>query len=179
MEAIDFLSYLREKNSTAADQRYAAMLANAAANPQSDANTVSLLSSYLFTPHLYVAFNGPGGTNTSQTRLRISPPDVTPAFREAFLRTAAGILLRPLAPPGQDQTTSGPDGPYLVIKRLMPLFEQFASPELNAALRDPLQVLGPITRDGTRQPDDGPLRNGNRPNQPTADGAQALRQQLD
>jgi len=45
MESIDFLSYLREKNSTAADQRYAAMLANAAANPESDANTVSLLSS--------------------------------------------------------------------------------------------------------------------------------------
>src|SRR5437870_7625902 len=36
MESIDFLSYLREKNSTAADQRYAVMLANAAANPQSD-----------------------------------------------------------------------------------------------------------------------------------------------
>ncbi len=179
MEAIDFLSYLREKNSAAADQRYAAMLANAAANPQSDANTVSLLSSYLFTPPLYVAFNGPGGTNTSQTGLRISPPDVTPAFREAFLRTAAGILLRPLAPPGQDQTTSGPDGQYLVIKRLMPLFEQFASPELNAALRDQLQVLGSIVRDGTRQRDDDPMRNGIRPDQPAADREQALLNELD
>ena len=179
MEAIDFLSYLREKNSTAADQRYAALLANAAANPQSDANTVSLLSSYLFTPHLYVTFSGPGGTGTSQTSSRIAPPDVTPALREAFLRTAAGILLRPLAPPGQDQTTSGPDGQYLVIKRLMPLFEQFATPEMTAALRDQLQVLASIVHDGTRQRDDDPVRNGIRPDQPAADREQALLNQLD
>jgi hypothetical protein len=179
MEAIDFLSYLREKNSTAADQRYAAMLANAAANPQSDANTVSLLSSYLFTPHLYITFNGPGGTNTSQTSSRIAPPDVTSALREAFLRTAAGILLRPLAPPGQDQTSSGPDGQYLVIKRLMPLFEQFATPEMTAALRDQLQVLGSIVRDTTRQRDDDPVRNGIRPDQPAADREQSLLNQLD
>ncbi len=73
MEAIDFLSYLREKDSTAADQRYAVLLANAAANSQSDANTVSLLSSYLFTPHLYITFSGPGGTGTSQTVVQNRP----------------------------------------------------------------------------------------------------------
>jgi hypothetical protein len=179
MEAIDFLSFLREKNSTAADQRYAAMLAGAAANPQSDANTVSLLSSYLFTPHLYITFNGPGGTGTSQTSSRIAPPDVTPALREAFFRTAAGVLLRPLAPPGQDPTTSGPDGQYLIIKRLMPLFEQFATPEITAALRDQLQILGSIVRDGTRQRDDDPVRNGIRPDQPAADREQSLLNQLD
>ncbi|PYS84923.1 MAG: hypothetical protein DMF70_04930 [Acidobacteria bacterium] len=179
MESIDFLSYLREKNSTAADQRYAVMLANAAANPQSDANTVSLLSSYLFTPHLYITFSGPGGTGTSQTSSRIAPPDVTPALREAYLRTAAGILLRPLAPPGQDQTTSGPDGQYLIIKRLMPLFEQFGTPEMTAALRDQLQVLGSIVRDGTRQRDDDPMRNGIRPDQPAADREQSLLNQID
>ena len=179
MEAIDFLSYLREKNSTAADQRYAAALANAAVNPQSDANTVSLLSSYLFTPHLYITFSGPGGTGMSQTSARIAPPDVTPGLREAFLRTAAGILLRPLAPPGQDQTTSGPDGQYLVIKRLLPLFEQFGTPEMTAALRDQLQVLGSIVHDGTRQRDDDPVRNGIRPDQPAADREQSLLNQLD
>src|SRR5215468_10673747 len=36
-DAIDFLSYLREKDSAAADQRYAALLQSAAANLQSDA----------------------------------------------------------------------------------------------------------------------------------------------
>src|SRR5687768_35953 len=64
-ETLNFLTHLREKNPTAADARYNAMLASAAANPQSDANTVSLLSSYIFTPHLYVTFSA-GGTSTSQ-----------------------------------------------------------------------------------------------------------------
>jgi len=60
MQSIDFLSTLREKDSAAADQRYAAMLANAPTSPQSDANTVSLLSSYIFTPHMYMTFQGAG-----------------------------------------------------------------------------------------------------------------------
>jgi hypothetical protein len=179
MEAIDFLSYLRERDSAAADQRYAALLANATANPQSDANTVSLLSSYLFTPHLYITFSGPGGTGTSQTSTRIAPPDVTPALREAFLRSAASILLRPLAPPGQDQTTSGPDGQFLIIRRLMPLFEQFDTAETVAALRAQLEVLGSIVHDSTRQRDDDPVRNGIRPDQPAADREQSLLNQID
>ena len=49
---VDFLSWLREKNAVAADQRYATMLDTAARNVLADANTVSLLSSYLFTPHV-------------------------------------------------------------------------------------------------------------------------------
>jgi hypothetical protein len=65
MQSIDFLSTLREKDSAAADQRYAAMLANAPASPQSDANTVSLLSSYILTPHMYVVFQGAGVSSGS------------------------------------------------------------------------------------------------------------------
>ena len=178
METIDFLSYLRAKDANAADQRYAAMLANAAANPQSDANTVSMLSSYVFTPHLYITFSGPGGTGTSQTNERTPALDV-PALREAFLHAAASVLLRPLAPPGQDTSTSGPDGQYLVIKRLMPLFEQFGTPEIVAALREQLEVLSSIVREGTRQRDDDPVRNGIRPDQPVADREQALLNQID
>jgi hypothetical protein len=64
-EGIDFLSYLREKETTPADQRYAAMLAMAAGNLQSDANTVSLLSSYLFTPHTFVLLTDSGASTTS------------------------------------------------------------------------------------------------------------------
>ena len=178
METIDFLSYLRDKDANAADQRYAAMLANAAANPQSDANTVSMLSSYVFTPHLYITFSGPGGTGTSQTNERTPALDV-PALREAFLHAAAGVLLRPLAPPGQDTSTSGPDGQYLVIKRLMPLFEQFGTPEIVAALREQLEVLSSMVREGTRQRDDDPVRKGIRPDQPTADREQAVLDQID
>src|SRR6185436_8049261 len=56
--SIDFLSRLREKDSIAADQRYAGLLQSATMNPQADANTVSILASYIFTPHLYITFQG-------------------------------------------------------------------------------------------------------------------------
>jgi hypothetical protein len=66
--SIDFLSDLREKNPTAADSSYAALLASSANNPHSDANTVSLLSSYIFTPHLYVTFSSAGASNSPLQR---------------------------------------------------------------------------------------------------------------
>ncbi len=86
--AIDFLSYLREKNPIAADERYAALLANAARDSESDANTVSLLSSYIFTPHAFISFVS-GGTDIpgSETRRLLSLPNcVLPSFarRPAF-----------------------------------------------------------------------------------------------
>ena len=179
IDTVDFLSYLREHDSGAADQRYGAMLANAVANSQSDANTVSLLSAYVFTPHLYVVFRGPGGTGTSQTSPSTVPPDIAPAVRAAFLHAGASILLRPLPPLGQDQTSSGPDGQYLMIKRLMPLFEQFDAPETVAALREQLAVLTATVRESTRQRDDDTMRKGIRPDQPQGDHEQSLLDQID
>jgi hypothetical protein len=178
IETVDFLSYLREADPAAADQRYAAMLTSAAGNSQSDANTVSLLSAYIFTPHLFVTFRGTGA-GTSQTGSRIDPPAVPAALRESFLRAGASILLRPLAPPGQDQTSSGPDGQYLMIKRLMPLFEQFGSPDTVAALRTQLEVLSSLVRESTRQRDDDTLRKGIRPELPVTDREKALLDQID
>jgi len=160
-EGIDFLSYLREKETTPADQRYAAMLAMAAGNLQSDANTVSLLSSYLFTPHTFVLFTDSGASTTSS---RNSEPIVVPAeLRSAFFRSAAGILLRPQAPPGQDQTTSGLQGKYLMIKRLLPLFEQFAPKEMTDALRGQMDALGTAVPEDVRGRDDDTMREGIRP----------------
>src|SRR6185369_8387230 len=46
--SIWFLVKLRDKNALAADQRFAAMLSLAAADPASDANTVSMVTSYAF-----------------------------------------------------------------------------------------------------------------------------------
>ena len=59
-DGIDYLSYLREKNAVAADRRYAALLARARGDARTDANTISLLTSYLFTPHIFVQFSGGG-----------------------------------------------------------------------------------------------------------------------
>ncbi|MDT4953223.1 MAG: hypothetical protein QOJ02_1361 [Acidobacteriota bacterium] len=142
IDAINFLSALREKKAEAADQRFAAMLARAAADPASDANTVSGLSSYAFTPFYYVAFLPGGGANQMQRRESTPAPDLPADLRKAFFRTAAQILFRPLPPQGQDTTSAGRTGKYMVIKRLLPLFEQYA-PEMVAELRVQMAALSP------------------------------------
>src|SRR5262245_37116706 len=49
IDTIFFLSALREKNAQIADAAYTVLMVHAAQDPSSDANTVSGLSSYLFT----------------------------------------------------------------------------------------------------------------------------------
>ncbi|HEV8590155.1 MAG TPA: hypothetical protein VGQ72_14885 [Pyrinomonadaceae bacterium] len=161
-DALDFLSYLREKDSDSADRRYAALLAVAAANLQSDANTVSLLASYLFTPHTFVTFDG-NGSSVSSTSRNNGPPDVAPELRNAFFRVAADILLRPIAPPGQDQSSTGVRGKYMMLKRLLPLFEQFAPREMADAVRTQMEALSNAVSEDARKADDNTLREGIRP----------------
>ncbi len=178
-DTLNFLCYLREKQPAVADSRYSAMLAAAANNPQSDSNTVSLLSSYIFTPHLYVTFTG-GGVSTSQSRSEIKPADVAPELRAAFLQAGASILLRPLPQPGpQDQGTSGPDAKYLVIKRLMPFFEQFAAPEMTESLRGHLNALNSFVSDNTRKRDEEWINKGIKPDKPEVEREQALLDRLE
>jgi len=172
-EGIDFLSFLRAKDAQAADQRYAATLARGGAALQSDANTVSLLSSYLFTPHIYVSFSGSGASNT-QTSRSSAPPEVAPELRAAFFRVASDILLRPVAAPGQDQTSAGVVGKYLMIKRLLPLFEQFATRETAEALRGQMQALANAVPEEARERDDDTLREGIRPPETSEDREKAL-----
>jgi hypothetical protein len=177
-EGLDFLSYLREKDAAAADRRYAAMLAIAGANLQSDANTVSLLSSYLFTPHIFVAFDG-RGSSTSQTSRNSVPPEVSAELRAAFFRLAGDILLRPLAPPGQDQTSAGVQGKYLMMKRLLPLFEQFAPKELTDAVRTQMEALANAVPEDARDRDDSTIREGIREPQKSEDREKALLDRID
>ncbi|HSQ23141.1 MAG TPA: hypothetical protein VLN44_01960 [Pyrinomonadaceae bacterium] len=177
-DGLDFLSYLREKDAAAADQRYGALLARAASDLSSDANTVSLLSSYLFTPHVFVTFQG-GGANTQSSRNSSPPPDVPAELRAAFFRTAADILMRPLAPPGQDQTSAGPLGKYLMLKRLMPLFEQYAPKEMIEPLRGQMDALAQAAPEEARNRDDDTLREGIRPPQSSEDREKALRDRID
>lgn len=172
-ESLNFLSTLREKNVPAADERYAALLASSARDSQSDANTVSLLSSYIFTPHLFVIFTGKG-VNTSQSAQKIVPADVSPELRNMFFQAAASILLRPLPPPGQDQTSAGPEGKYLVIKRLLPFFEQSAPPEMAESLRAHLNALNATVSDDTRNRNDEYLGRGIRPEKPAEEREQSL-----
>jgi hypothetical protein len=174
VQGLSFLVSLREKDALAADQRYQRMLALAAADAQADANTVSLLSSYLFTPHLFVTIDRSGGTSSSQMG-RPSPPAATaPEIRSAFFRVANQILMRPLAPPEQDKTTSGIEGKYLIIKRLMPLFEQFAPKATTEMVRGQLSALSASVREEIRKRDDDMMKRGIRPEDAPEDTEQAL-----
>lgn len=176
-EAIDFLSYLREKDPAAADQRYAALLAMATNSLQSDANTVSMLSSYLFTPHTFVTFDGNGSSVSSSGRGQ--PPTIPPNLRNTFFNTAAEILLRPMAQPGQDQSTSGVQGKYLMLKRLLPLFEQFATRELTEAVRTQMDAMSNLISEETRKQDDNTLREGILPSLSSGDREKALLDRVD
>ncbi len=141
--AVEFLVMLREKDPEGADQRYVAMLGRAAADADSDANTALLLSSYVLTPHMYMVVQPGGNISTSQRRRDIRPPsDMPAAVRQAFARAATAILLRPLPPADQDSTTSGRDGSYFVISRLLPFIEANA-PERAADLHARLAALTP------------------------------------
>lgn len=179
-ESIDFLSYLREKDSPAADRRYAALLARAGGDLQSDANTVSYLASYLFTPHTFVTFNGSGHTSSSSSGPPTPAVDAPADLRAAFFRVAGDILLRPLAPAGQDQTTSGTEGKYLMLKRLEPLFDKYASREMAEAIHAQAEALAQaVPEELRRRDDDDSIREGIRPPQSSEDREKALRDRLD
>ncbi|HEX5704824.1 MAG TPA: hypothetical protein VFX97_16615 [Pyrinomonadaceae bacterium] len=175
IQSIGFLVRLRERNAAAADGRYAAMLTSAPNNPQSEANTVSLLASYLFTPHVYVVFL-PRST-TAQSG-RPAPPINAPAsLRSAFFQAAAAILLRPLG----DSLSTDSDSQYLALRRIMPLFDQYAPAEINRAIRTHLEGLTAAASDKarnrddqfTRAPIDGNDRPPNRNDQATRPGPDA------
>ena len=178
MEGLNFLSSLREKNPDAADSRYSALLAASANNQQADANTVSLLSSYIFTPHLFVTFSG-NGMSSTQNASKITPASVSPELLAAFFQTASGILLRPLPQPGQDQSTSGVDAKYLVIKRLLPFFEESAPPAIVESLRGHLNALNAVASEGARNRDEDSINRGLKPERPAADREQALLDQIE
>ena len=178
IDSINFLVDLRAKNPAAADSRYAALLSSSANNPQSDANTVSMLSSYIFTPGLYMIFVG-NNINTSQMTSKIVAADVSPELRNAFFQSAASILLRPLPQPGQDPATTGLEARYMVTKRLLPLYEQWAPAELVESIRGQLNALNAVVKDETRRSNEDWVGKGIKPDKPAEDREQSLLDQID
>jgi len=123
---------------------------------------------------MFITIDRNGGTNTSQVGRPGPPPATTPELRNAFFSVATQILMRPLAPPEQDQTTSGIEGKYLMIKRLLPLFEQYASKPTTDMIRGQLASLSASVREETRKRDDDMMRRGIRPEEEPADTEQSL-----
>jgi hypothetical protein len=178
LESIFFLSTLREKNASLADKAFEGLLARAARDPISDANTVSGLSSYALTPFLYIEFEG-NGANQSQSRRTTQPPDLDPRLRSAFLKTAFDILMRPLQAPDQDRTTAGHRGKYMVIKRLLPVFEQYA-PDLEPGLRTQMTALASYVPPDAQQGDNRDLTAGlRRDDEVGSDPSQRMQERLD
>ncbi|HBB93836.1 MAG TPA: hypothetical protein DC054_00460 [Blastocatellia bacterium] len=143
--AISFLTSLREKAPAAADQFFARLLAAAAADPASDANTVSLLTTYAFTPSIHLVVS-PNGFPSSIASPPVPPPDLAPALRKTYFQVSANLLLRPLAQ--IDQSSAGRSGTYFIATRLFPLFQQFA-PELAPAISAQMVALGPEAAQAT------------------------------
>jgi hypothetical protein len=179
ISTVEFLTQLRDKDPAAADQRYAAMLANGGANPAADANTVSLLASYLFTPHTYVVFNSAGDPSSSMTRTPYPPPNVSPQLRLAFFQAGGGILLRPLPPPDLDRSTTGVAGKFMALKRLLPLFERYAPPEIASAVRGQFESLNSLVSDGVRQADSEWVQKGIEPDRPAAGQERSLLDEIE
>lgn len=138
--SIYFLCAFRQKRASAADEAFSALLTAAEVNPDSDANTVSGLASYIFTPGSYITYSRTGAPMWAQTGTNFPPPDISSQLRQKFFQVAAQILLRPLPPADQDFSTSGRAGKFMVIKRLLPLFEQYA-PNLGSLLSSQLASL--------------------------------------
>lgn len=184
VNSIGFLSALRAKDRATAeiaDQKFSALLALAEFDPLSDANTVSGLSSYAFTPGVYVTFMADGESRWSQpgeSSGPLNPPNLPPVLRYKFLKVAAGILLRPLPPPDRDVTSSGYLGTYMVIKRLLPLFDQSA-PDAAAALRSKMRSLASNDRLRVMDSDSSLLTKGLQSEETGDNGLKNLQDRLD
>ncbi len=177
-DSIFFLSALREKNAQLADGAFTNLLALAARDPNSDANTVSGLSSYLFTPFLYVTFEKEGGSNQSRQRRPTPAPEVDAALRNNFLKVAFNILMQPVPAPDQDRSTSGRTGKYLMIKRLLPLFEQYAA-DLAPNLRTQMTALASYVPPDMQQGENRAVSVGIQPESSEGDPLQRMQERLD
>jgi hypothetical protein len=114
-----FLSELRSRDVDAADRLYIALLSRVLEDPTSDGNSVLLLSSYIFTPELYVRIGDNGFPIFVQTGLANPTVEASPLVRSALLRAAIEILLKPT----RDITAQRVD--YMAGTRLLPAFDRF------------------------------------------------------
>ena len=178
LDTIFFLSALREKDAALADKLFEILLGHVSRDPLADANTVSRLSSYVLTPFLYIVFEPSGGGNQNRSRGPQPPPDIHPAVRSQFLKVAFQILMQPSPPADQDRTTSGVRGKYMVIKRLLPIFEQHA-PDLAPSLRTQMTALASYVPQNLQQGENRALTVGIAPEDAESDPYQRMQERLD
>jgi hypothetical protein len=155
---IIFLCALRQKDLEGADKQYARLLARAAIDPDADATTVSLLSSYVLTP-TYLVTATRHGRVSNQFSDAAQSYDASPELRTRFFSVAAKILLRPPQPSDEDPTVAGRAGTYFTIARLLPMFEKYAASYV-PALNTQLAMLSQDAPETFRNGQDAMLRVG-------------------
>jgi hypothetical protein len=85
--------------------------------------------------------------------------------------------MQPLAAPDQDHTTSGRTGKYLAIKRLLPLFEQYAA-DIAPGLRTQLTALGSYVPADMQQGENRSVTVGIQPESSEGDPLQRMEERL-
>lgn len=174
---IIFVATLRQKDAEVADGIYGRMLARTESDSWADATTVSLLSSYAFTPGVLVT-----ATRRGRVSNQFDDPsrsyEISSAMRMRFLQVAASILLRPQPSLQQDSSLAGHSGTYFTIARLLPLFERYA-PNYIPALNAQLSLLAPDAPETFRNGQESMLRLGLEPKTPGRDTVPEILSQLD
>ena len=177
---LNFLTQLRNRDAAAADRFYASMLGHSFSGRSEDANTVSLLSSYLFTPRTYVMFVADGGAETAWNPVPLPPIDVDPQLRLNFFQTAAGVLLQPISASEKTQNPGALVIKYMVAQRLLPLFEQYAPAALTTSLRSQIEMLREAVSQDVRNKENEWVRKGIDPqNEEFKDREKSLLDQID
>jgi hypothetical protein len=128
---IDFILFLRKRSVNEADALYLRLLQRTAADPQTDANAVLLLSSPVISRSLMVVVDEFGSL---QFRRMAGPGFGTVAkipvsfeISTVFYNLAASVLSRPL-PPRDSLTMQELVASFYAIGQLLPYFENSAAP---------------------------------------------------
>ena len=175
-QGIIFLCTLRQQDAETANRMYSQLLTFAQTDPSADATTVSLLSSYVFTPTLLVTATRRGRVSNQFSESNIQF-ELQPELRSTFFRVAAGILLRPVPQSADDHTSAGRAGTYFTIARLLPLFQQYA-PNYVSALNSQLTLLATDTPESYRNGQEGMLRLGLQTDDTRSDSIDAILDRL-
>jgi hypothetical protein len=68
--------------------------------------------------------------------------------------------VRPQPPPEQDQSTTGIAGKYMVVKRLLPLFEQYAPTDITESMRSEFEALNSLVSESIRRAETDSVQKG-------------------
>jgi hypothetical protein len=132
---IVFIMRLRDQSMSDGDAFYLRLLERAAADPQTDANAVLLLSSPFVSPGLLVGVDEFGSLQFSVISSAKAYAAANSVFTartwETFYNLAASVLSRPL-PPRDTLTMQDLVARFYAAGRLLPLFENSSSPQAAA-----------------------------------------------